>query len=112
MSRKNSVEFQIFESDVMNKLQGEGKENLMKLAKELFALGEEDLDLGITIIGLKTVLKADHEELMAIATALLITKKSCPEEYEIITKVLAPLLVRKLKDEIGEEDEHEEDETN
>ena len=83
MSKKESVEFQIYKSDVMNAVKSLEDDNISALAESILGLGEESHKIGLVLLGSKLGLDLDEEDLIYLGDMLEITRKADKDLYDL-----------------------------
>lgn len=99
MSKKESVEFQIYKSDVMNRVHKEMGEDGERLASSLFKLGEEDHEIGLIMLGFKATVGIDKEDMCRIAETLTITRAESNRLYNLWVALFLEMFEKKFKKE-------------
>ena len=98
MSKKESVEFQIYKSDVMNAVrQQQMGEEVEKLASSLFGLGEENYETGLVMMAFNAALGADKQDLLRIGQTLTITRISDEKLYNLWVALFLEMFEKKFK---------------
>ena len=83
-----TVEEQIADSEIIEKLRKQGGEEAVEFGKFFINLDKEEKDLALIAMGLQIHLCFDKIMTQAFLCALLNTKKSCPEEYDILKRCI------------------------
>jgi len=100
MSKKDSVEFQIFESDVMNEVRKQQMgEEVEKMASSLFGLGEDYYETGLVMMAFKAALGADKQDLLRIGVTLTLTRISDEKLYNLWVALFLEMFEKKFKKE-------------
>lgn len=100
MSMNESVEFQIYKSDVLREVQERFGEEYNELAQHLFALGEEDFPIGMVMLGFKAAFDADMEDTLRIGQVLTITKRADKDLYDLYVAFFLEMFDKKFKKEV------------
>lgn len=101
MSKKESVEFQIYKSDVMNEIRNKQKgEEVEKLASSIFELGEENFDKCLVMLAFKAALGADEQDLFRIAETLTITRNFNEKLYKLWVALFMEMFDKKFNKEV------------
>ena len=99
MSKKESVEFQIYKSDVMNAVREQMGEDGERLAKLLFEFGEDDYEIGLVLLAFKAAVGVDGEDMHRIAQTLTITRLSDKKLYNVWIALFLEMFNKKFKKE-------------
>lgn len=97
MSKNESVEFQIYKSDVLREVQERFGEECNELAQHLFALGEEDFPIGMVMLGFKAAFEADKEDTLRIGQVLTMTKQIDNDLYDLYVAFFLEMIEKKIK---------------
>jgi hypothetical protein len=83
-------------------------ENVAEFAEKLLSLNDEDINLMITITGLKTILPLSKVEMLMLITTFRVLKEESGVAFDMMCHILNDAIARRIQDGFKEKENHAE----